>query len=155
MHFRRREILKGMGAAGLTPLLLSGCASSGGGSPPLPELPDYEWNGPLGPDNLFEHGIGGDPEQVDAVSVLDLGVEGQLRLLLPDAPPDDVLYQIERCTDLGDPWVVVASKIGPGEWSGDGPVGSFAADPGRVWVEFEAESVPQVFYRLAISLVAP
>ncbi|MBW2404304.1 MAG: PhoD-like phosphatase N-terminal domain-containing protein, partial [Deltaproteobacteria bacterium] len=55
-----------MGAAGLTPLLASGCDSSagdGGGSlPPLPELPEYEWGGPTGPENLFEHGVAsGDP----------------------------------------------------------------------------------------------
>jgi len=62
MRFSRREILKGMGAAGLTPLLLSGCASGGSALPPLPELPDYEWNGPLGPPNLFEHSVAsGDP----------------------------------------------------------------------------------------------
>ena len=65
MHFSRREILKGMGAAGLTPLLLSGCDSSSNGSgslPPLPELPEYEWTGPVGPENLFEHGVAsGDP----------------------------------------------------------------------------------------------
>jgi alkaline phosphatase D len=43
-------------------LLLNGCASSESGSPPLPELPDYEWSGPLGPVDLFEHGVAsGDP----------------------------------------------------------------------------------------------
>jgi alkaline phosphatase D len=65
MHFSRREILKGMGAAGLTPLLLSGCGSADSSPTPLPELPelpDYEWNGPLGPEELFEHGVAsGDP----------------------------------------------------------------------------------------------
>ncbi|MGB5697069.1 MAG: alkaline phosphatase D family protein [Polyangiales bacterium] len=61
MNFSRREILKGMGAAGLTPLLLQGCGSSSdaGG---LPELPTYEYTGPIGPENLFEHGVAsGDP----------------------------------------------------------------------------------------------
>jgi len=67
MNFSRRDILKGMGAAGLTPLLVTGCDSSsaddGGSSfPPLPELPEYEWGGPTGPENLFEHGVAsGDP----------------------------------------------------------------------------------------------
>jgi alkaline phosphatase D len=62
MHFSRREILKGMGAAGLSPLLLNGCTSSASGPPPLPELPDYEWSGPPGPADLFEHGVAsGDP----------------------------------------------------------------------------------------------
>ena len=62
MRFSRREVLKGMGAAGLTPLLLNGCGSSDSGPPPLPELPEYEWNGPPGPETLFEHGVAsGDP----------------------------------------------------------------------------------------------
>lgn len=63
MRFSRRDILKGMGAAGLTPLIVSvGCGSDGGSSPELPELPVYEWNGPLGPESLFEHGVAsGDP----------------------------------------------------------------------------------------------
>jgi len=67
MHFSRREILKGMGAAGITPLIISACSSSGGDSatvlPPLPEdLPEYQRNGPIGPENLFEHGVAsGDP----------------------------------------------------------------------------------------------
>jgi len=65
MNFSRREILKGMGAAGFTPLLVSACDSSSGGESfsPLPEdLPVYEWNDPLGPDDLFNHGVAsGDP----------------------------------------------------------------------------------------------
>jgi alkaline phosphatase D len=52
-----------MGAAGLTPLLVTACdSSSAGGTPPLPQLPEYVWDGPTGPDNLFEHGVAsGDP----------------------------------------------------------------------------------------------
>ncbi len=65
MQFSRREILKGMGAAGITPLLISACSSSGDGGmmlPDLPELPEYQWEGPIGPENLFEHGVAsGDP----------------------------------------------------------------------------------------------
>ena len=65
MHFSRREILKGMGAAGITPLLVSACSSSEPGTmlPPLPEdLPEYQWDAPIGPENLFEHGVAsGDP----------------------------------------------------------------------------------------------
>ncbi|MGB5351408.1 MAG: alkaline phosphatase D family protein [Polyangiales bacterium] len=66
MQFSRREILKGMGAAGITPLLISACSSSGGDGgtmlPELPELPVYQWDGPIGPENLFEHGVAsGDP----------------------------------------------------------------------------------------------
>jgi alkaline phosphatase D len=63
MGFSRREILKGMGAAGLTPLLLNtGCGSSDSGSTPLPELPEYSWEGEPGPQTIFQHGVAsGDP----------------------------------------------------------------------------------------------
>ena len=64
MNFSRRDILKGMGAAGLTPLLVTACDSSSASTdpPPLPQLPEYEWTGPAGPGNLFEHGVAsGDP----------------------------------------------------------------------------------------------
>jgi len=68
MHFSRRDILKGMGALGVTPLLITACdssSSSDGGVefPPLPDdLPEYEWNGPTGWERLFEHGVAsGDP----------------------------------------------------------------------------------------------
>jgi alkaline phosphatase D len=64
MRFSRRQILKGMGAAGLTPLLVStACSSSSGESqPPLPDLPEYSWDGPPGSENMFEHGVAsGDP----------------------------------------------------------------------------------------------
>ena len=65
MKFSRREILKGMGAAGLTPLLVSGCGSTDGGPsyPPLPEnLPEYSWPGDPGPQDMFADGVAsGDP----------------------------------------------------------------------------------------------
>lgn len=64
MGFSRREILKGMGAAGLTPLIVStGCGGDSGSSgPPLPELPEYEWTASPGPATIFEHGVAsGDP----------------------------------------------------------------------------------------------
>jgi alkaline phosphatase D len=65
MNFSRREILKGMGAAGLTPLLISGCATSEGGPsyPSLPEnLPEYSWSGNPGAEDMFADGVAsGDP----------------------------------------------------------------------------------------------
>jgi alkaline phosphatase D len=88
MGFSRREILKGMGAAGLTPLIVSGCSSSNGSGgsggaggmggaggtggtdiPELPELPEYEWTGPLGPENIFEHGVASGDPLSDAVVI--------------------------------------------------------------------------------------
>ena len=71
MRFSRRDILKGMGAAGLTPLIVNtGCSSSdGSGTPPLPELPEYEWNGSTGPETLFEHGVASGDPLADAVII--------------------------------------------------------------------------------------
>ena len=93
MHFSRREVLKGMGAAGLTPLLLNGCASSESGSPPLPELPDYEWSGPLGPENLFEHGVAsGDP--------LTDGVIIWTRVTLEEPGPVEVWWEMALDKDF-------------------------------------------------------
>ena len=93
MHFSRREILKGMGAAGLSPLLLNGCASSASGPPPLPELPDYEWSGPLGPVDLFEHGVAsGDP--------LTEGVIIWTRVTLKEPGPVEVWWEMALDADF-------------------------------------------------------
>ena len=86
MGFSRREILKGMGAAGLTPLIVStACSSDGGsGTPPLPELPDYEWEGSPGPETLFEHGVAsGDPLEEAVVIWTRISSEEA-----PAEPPD-------------------------------------------------------------------
>lgn len=89
MRFSRRDILKGMGAAGLTPLVVAGCGSDGGTGgtggvggmggaggmggtdiPPLPDdLPDYEWTAALGPENLFEHGVASGDPSTDGVVI--------------------------------------------------------------------------------------
>lgn len=66
MKFSRRDVIKGMGAAGLTPMLVSGCGGDSGASgtslPPLPELPEYVFDGTPGPETMFEHGVAsGDP----------------------------------------------------------------------------------------------
>ncbi len=68
MGFTRREILIGMGAAGLTPLLTSGCGD-GDGTPALPELPEYSWEGPLGSADMFEHGVASGDPLSDAVVI--------------------------------------------------------------------------------------
>ena len=69
MKFSRRDVIKGMGAAGLTPMLVSACSSSGDDLPPLPELLEYEFVGAPGPERMFEHGVAsGDPLQ-DAVII--------------------------------------------------------------------------------------
>ncbi|MGB8332408.1 MAG: PhoD-like phosphatase N-terminal domain-containing protein, partial [Polyangiales bacterium] len=90
MKFSRREILKGMGAAGLTPLLVGGCGGGDDGSSDAPPLPDdlatYEWNGPQGPATLFEHGVAsGDP--------LTDGVVLWTRVS-PDAPASDETIEV-------------------------------------------------------------
>ena len=93
MRFSRREVLKGMGAAGLTPLLLNGCGSSDSGPPPLPELPDYEWNGPLGPVDLFQHGVAsGDP--------LTDGVIIWTRVTLAGQEPVEIWWEVALDEDF-------------------------------------------------------
>jgi alkaline phosphatase D len=74
-----------MGAAGLTPLIVSvGCGSDGSSSPALPELPVYEWNGSLGPENLFEHGVAsGDPLPQGVVIWTRISTE-----TAPEEPPE-------------------------------------------------------------------
>lgn len=67
MGFSRREVLKGMGAAGLTPLLASGCGDSDSGA--LPSLPEYEYAGEPGPESLFEHGVASGDPLVDRVVI--------------------------------------------------------------------------------------
>lgn len=93
MKFSRREVLKGMGAAGLTPLFVSGCGSDGG-VPPLPDdLPDYQWTGPLGPENLFEHGVAsGDPLSDGVILWTRVSPE-------PPEPPDPVEVWWEMALD--------------------------------------------------------
>lgn len=60
--FTRREVLIGMGAAGMTPLLINGCSDGGSAGEPLPDRVEYEWDGALGSKTLFEHGVAsGDP----------------------------------------------------------------------------------------------
>ena len=68
MKFSRRDVIKGMGAAGLTPLLVSSCGGdSGSDLPPLPELPEYEFSGTPGPATMFEHGVASGDPLTDAV----------------------------------------------------------------------------------------
>lgn len=68
MSWSRRDFLVSLGAAGVTPVWVSACGSSGGGIPPLPDdLPEYEFAGTPGPATMFEHSVAsGDPE-TDAV----------------------------------------------------------------------------------------
>ncbi|NNE18936.1 MAG: hypothetical protein HKN10_10715, partial [Myxococcales bacterium] len=98
MHFSRRQILKGMGAAGVTPLLISACSSTGADPgmmlPPLPEdLPEYQWDDPIGPENLFEHGVAsGDP--------LPEGVVLWSRITLEGSEPVEVWWEMALDEDF-------------------------------------------------------
>ena len=60
MAVSRREILQKMSLLGAVPLLpsLQACAGSTQDDP----YPSYAWDGPLGPETIFEHGVAsGDP----------------------------------------------------------------------------------------------
>jgi len=83
-----------MGAAGLAPLLVNtGCGSSGDGTPPLPELPEYTWDGELGPDSLFEHGVASGDPLADAVVIWT-------RVSLDAEPVDATLKQSDDPTEV-------------------------------------------------------
>jgi alkaline phosphatase D len=101
MRFSRRDILKGMGAAGLTPLLVqTGCSSdSSGGSSPFPE---YSWNGELGPENLFEHGVASGDPLTDAVVIWTRAS------IQPDAAPADAALKQDPSRDPLAVWWEVA-----------------------------------------------
>lgn len=61
----RRTFLRRGFLLSLAPRVLAACADDSGTETPvdeLPVLPDYSWDGPLGPENIFSHGIAsGDP----------------------------------------------------------------------------------------------
>ncbi len=84
MKFSRRDVIKGMGAAGLTPLLVTACgADSGTGLPPLPELPEYEFDGTPGPATMFEHGVASGDPLTDAVILwtrVSPGADGEIEV---------------------------------------------------------------------------
>jgi hypothetical protein len=106
-------------------------------------------------DNLQEHALGGNPELVDSLKVFELRSDRKPWLLLPESPPDDVRYEIERCNHLDGPWEVVSTKVGVGNWTGSVPVESTPAASNRVWLTFTPDTETKAFYRLRISLVIP
>ncbi len=72
MSFSRRNFLKGLGAAGVAPGLINGCGSGGfklpTGIPPIPDnLPEYAFDGALGPEALFSHGVASGDPLTDAI----------------------------------------------------------------------------------------
>ena len=105
--------------------------------------------------NLMEHAMGGNPEQVDSLKVLELQSDKKPRLLLPGSPPDDVRYEILCCSHLDGPWVAISTKEGVGDWTGSVPVDSTPAASDRVWLTFAAGTEARAFYRLRITLVSP
>ena len=63
MACTRRDVLRGIGAATVASTVTIGCGDDGDSTPALPDdLPEYEFTGTPGPENLFEHGVAsGDP----------------------------------------------------------------------------------------------
>ena len=82
-----------MGAAGLTPLVISaGCGDDGSSSPPLPELPDYSWGGEPGSSDLFEHGVAsGDPLVEGVVIWTRISADDAVDAAVKQEPSDDPL----------------------------------------------------------------
>ncbi len=109
-----------------------------------------------GGDNLTEHGLGTDPSVVGGAAALTVEPGVEVRLQLPETPPDDVRYEIEETHDLAaGPWQVVAIRDGAGPWTGQAPSSTTPAGPGYVLVVFPRSTHPRAFYRLHLTLITP
>lgn len=100
MALSRREFLRRVGlAAGALPAMgiAPGCGlDDGEGDGELRSLPEYVWEGPPGPDDLFQHGVAsGDPLQ-DAVILWT-------RVTPPEfGAPAEVYWEIARDADFAE-----------------------------------------------------
>lgn len=92
MSLRRRDLLRSLSALGLAPLLPSVVACGGTESE---GLPDYAWDGPLGPESMFEHGVASGDPLVD-------GVVLWTRASVPDGEFAEVFVEVALDPDFLD-----------------------------------------------------
>jgi len=96
-RFTRREVLRLAAALGIAPVLptIAGCGDgavqgSGGGS-----LPEYDYDGPLGPEDLFRHGVASGDPLADAVILWT-------RVSPAEAGSVEVYWEVARDPEFGD-----------------------------------------------------
>ncbi|NNM28396.1 MAG: hypothetical protein HKO57_02680 [Akkermansiaceae bacterium] len=109
-----------------------------------------------GRSNLWEHGSGTDPMTPDGDGVITLAPGVEVRLRMPAVPPDDVRYELQRSGTLDGPsWEVVATRLGPGPWTGQQPASVIPAGGGYEDILFMRAEAPRDFYRLVMTLIVP
>ena len=93
MAVSRREILQKMSLLGVVPLLpsLQACADSTEADP----YPSYTWDGPLGPETMFEHGVAsGDPLPDSVILWTRVSVE--------DEGPAEVFVEVAKDAEFSE-----------------------------------------------------
>ena len=76
-------------------------------------------------------------------------------LVLPSAPPDDILYVLEYNTTMIPPWIELAERKGDGDWIGQMPIQVTPLAGDREQISFTTLDSTQCFYRLRMELVTP
>lgn len=107
-RFSRRDVLRLATALGIAPVLptIAGCGDSAVQGSDGSDLPDYDYDGPLGPEGLFSHGVASGDPLADAVILWT-------RLSPDDGAPLDVYWEVAR-----DPSFV--DRVGAGWFVTDG-----------------------------------
>jgi len=93
MTITRREILRKMSLLGAVPLLpsLQACA----GSEEQDEFPSYAWDGPLGPETMFEHGVASGDPLPDSVILWT-------RVSVDDGGPAEVFVEVAKDAEFSE-----------------------------------------------------
>ncbi len=96
-RFTRREVLRLAAALGIAPVLptIAGCGDGAVGTDGSGSLPEYEYDGPLGPDDLFSHGVASGDPIADAVILWT-------RLSPATGDGLEVYWEVARDPDLQD-----------------------------------------------------
>ncbi len=102
--------------------------------------------------NLYEHATGTSPTSADPGGQVMRASGQTASVVLPEPPPDDVLYFLEYSATLGGTWDVLAGKSGTGAWTGITPITSVPDEEGHARHSFPTGSGTAGFYRLRMEL---
>lgn len=106
--------------------------------------------------NFIEHALGTNPLVDDAVTPLVAQEDGSVQITLPQTPPADVDYILEKSLDMIN-WEAIATKRGTSDWTGDSILLSVAdISEGNITYEIrQVTALSSSFYRLGYSLRGP